>query len=368
MIALDLFAGTGWGVACKALGIEEHGVEIMPAAIATREANGMTTIFNDVWDGLDGDVGGNARDHLNSYELLIASPPCQTFSMAGKGTGRKALDEVLSLIEERAFLHPHKLREFGEKHDPRTALVLTPLTYIARDLPRLVVLEQVPQVLPVWEAYAVVMREWGYSVKTAVLNAEQYGVPQTRKRAILVARWDAEATLPAPTHSLYYSRDRARLDDGVLPWVSMAEALDWGMTDRPYMTVAAGTASGGTDPAFLGGSGARKLLVGERDGGRWKPRWAYERPATTISGDARVWPPGHKYNNDDIRRLGEEEAKARYGDRAGSEAIRLTDAEASAIQSYPAGFDWRGNRGDVAQQIGNAVPPLLAEAVLREMI
>lgn len=36
MIALDLFAGTGWGVACQALGIEEYGVEIMPEAIATR--------------------------------------------------------------------------------------------------------------------------------------------------------------------------------------------------------------------------------------------------------------------------------------------------------------------------------------------
>jgi DNA (cytosine-5)-methyltransferase 1 len=43
MIALDLFAGTGWGVACQRLGIEEMGVEIMPEARATRAANGMHT-------------------------------------------------------------------------------------------------------------------------------------------------------------------------------------------------------------------------------------------------------------------------------------------------------------------------------------
>lgn len=52
IVALDLFAGTGWGVACKWLGIEEKGVELMAEAVATRMANGMETIYRDVWDGL----------------------------------------------------------------------------------------------------------------------------------------------------------------------------------------------------------------------------------------------------------------------------------------------------------------------------
>lgn len=399
MIALDLFAGTGWGVACQRLGIEEHGVEIMPEAIATREANGMSTIYHDVWEGLDG------AHAVPDYDTLIASPPCQTFSMAGGGKGRKALDEVLGLIDAKAYRDVAALRAFGEKHDPRTALVLTPLAHVVRDVPTYVVFEQVPPVLPVWERCAEEMRRWGYSVWTGVLNAEQYGVPQTRKRAILIARADGiEAAPPTPTHSLYYSRDRGRLDDGVLSWISMAEALGWGMTQRPYVTVAAGTSSGGTDPAYLGGSGARALVAAERDAGRWKlqspysttpreglapppgsklprvtrelhepaltltskfPAWTYERPATTIAGDSRVWPPGHKVNASDIARLGEEEARARYGDRAGSEAIRISAAEASALQSYPPGFEWRGGKGAVAQQIGNAVPPLLAEAILK---
>jgi hypothetical protein len=51
--ALDLFAGTGWGVACQRIKIiKEKGVELMPEAVATREANGMETIYRDVWDGL----------------------------------------------------------------------------------------------------------------------------------------------------------------------------------------------------------------------------------------------------------------------------------------------------------------------------
>lgn len=167
MIALDLFAGTGWGVACQRLGIDELGVELMPEAVASRDAAGMTTILRDVWSGI-----GRPTDERWGYDVLIASPPCQTFSMAGGGAGRRALDEVLDLLDSGAYLHPHHLHDFGERHDPRTALVVTPLTYVARDLPRFVVLEQVPPVLPVWEAMAVQLRANGYSVVTGLLNAE----------------------------------------------------------------------------------------------------------------------------------------------------------------------------------------------------
>ena len=229
--ALDLFAGTGWGVACQRLGIPERGVELMEEAVATRTANGMETVYRDVWEGL---LLSHEMHVLlyGVYKLLIASPPCQTFSVAGKGAGRAALNEVIEAIRLHAYKDPQALLQFGEKHDMRTALVLTPLAYVYRDRPQYVALEQVPTVLPVWEACAEVMREWGYDVKTAVLYAEQYGVPQTRKRAILVARLDGPVALPEPTHSRYYSGNPTKLDPGVLPWVSMAEALGWA-ADEP---------------------------------------------------------------------------------------------------------------------------------------
>ena len=66
-IALDLFAGHGWGVACRELGIEEYGVEIMPEACAVREANGMRTIYNDVWDGLVGTEGASAETYASPF-------------------------------------------------------------------------------------------------------------------------------------------------------------------------------------------------------------------------------------------------------------------------------------------------------------
>ena len=223
--AIDLFAGTGWGVACQRLGIEEYGVEIMPEAVKTREANGMDTWMNDVWDVLEADLpDGETYD----IDLLIGSPPCQTFSLAGNGVGRKALDEVVELIDSGLYRDVANLRAFGDKHDPRTALVLTPLTFAYKNRPRLMVLEQVPPVLPVWERYATEMRKWGYSVYVGKVHAEQYGVPQTRTRAILIARNDGiEATMPSPTHSKYYTRNPEKLDSGVQKWVSMAEALGW---------------------------------------------------------------------------------------------------------------------------------------------
>ncbi len=420
IIALDLFAGHGWGVACKRIGIEEHGVEKMPEAVATRSANGMRTICLDVWDFLTNELidsrdgyGQEAAEAMAAkgvpfreiYKLLIASPPCQTFSMAGSGTGRKALTEVLGLIDSGAYADITRLREFGQTHDPRTALVLTPLACAYRDRPPFVVFEQVPPVLPVWERCAEEMRAWGYSVWVGILSAEQYGVPQTRKRAILIARADGvDAAPPVPTHSRYYSRDPHKLDMGVQKWVSTAEALGWGMTesdmrpssDAPAQIVTEKARSWSRRPIERGDVEAVRLGMGkgmiERHGPR-PGRDIFDPAFTVVGGAGGNSQPGFGW-------------AVRYGDRAGTTAERVTVAEAAALQSYPPDFvwdvpvakerivrvwdrhrDWADpddegeyhfeSRGiqtrpvtKTAQftQIGNAVPPLLAEAVLRSLL
>lgn len=212
--------------------------------------------------------------------------------------------------------------------DERTALVLEPLKYALIMRPLFVVWEQVPTVRPVWEASAVVLREAGYSVDTDVLRAEQYGVPQIRRRAFLVARRDlVPAMLPEPTHSRFYTRDPTRLDPGVLPWVSMAEALGWGMTARPYPTIASGRTSGGLDIEKVGGSKARKSIYIERDAGRWIPG-----------------------RDDD------------------EERSRLSIAEAAILQTFPPDFPFQGRPMKQFTQVGNAVPPLLAEVILSDLI
>src|SRR5690606_18173394 len=232
--------------------------------------------------------------------------------------------------------------------------------------------EQVPTVLPVWEAYADHLRAEGYSVATGVVHAEQYGVPQTRKRAILVARRDGrEARLPAPTHSRYYPRTPRKLDEGVLPWVSMAEALGataqaWeaakrmgsGMVERhgqrpgrpldvPAFTIRA--SAGGMEP---GGFYWRPVVEVDGD-----TSWTTRRPSPTVVGSFRpdvIAAPGYRKPGDPPRQK-----------TPGS--VRVTHEEAATLQSFPPGYPWQGSSSKRYQQIGNAVPPLLARAILAEL-
>lgn len=413
IIALDHFAGTGWGVACHWLGIREYGVEKMPEAIRTRRAVGFRTIYRDVWSGLF-----HPR-LVPAHGMYIASPPCQTFSVAGRGEGRKALDQVLGLIDSGAWKDPARLlAAAGELGDERTALVLTPLAHIWVHRPELIALEQVPTVLPVWEAIAHVLRGLGYSVWTGNMQAEQYGVPQTRKRAILIARADGiPARPPVPTHSRYYSRDPKRLDEGVLPWVSMAEALGWGMTERPMVTAgnAIGRAEGvgGSDGKAAGGrekgdyqtrdadapvptisSGSRSAKIMRSNygtGGDPAARGEREidEPSATVTSkiDRNVWTHVERHrgagmterNGERRPRPTEEPALTVTGNASGTTpggfrkvgdgtTERVTVAEAAALQSYPPGFEWCGTKTKQFLQIGNAVPPLMAEAILRELV
>ena len=80
MNAVDLFAGPGgWDVGARELGLDPLGIELDDAACRVREAAGLRT--------LQGDVA--ALDPLDfPCDLLIASPPCTAFSMAGKGVSQ----------------------------------------------------------------------------------------------------------------------------------------------------------------------------------------------------------------------------------------------------------------------------------------
>ena len=166
---LDLFAGVGVGCAARSLNIEEDGVEIMPEAIATRDVVGFRTPYNDVWD-IEKAEGIDSR-------VMWASPSCQSYSAAGRGAGRRALDQVLDAVHSRRWEDIDSLRdlshEIGDDGD-RTAIVLTPLAYIHRYRPEFVAFEQVPTVLPVWEAHRGPLEEMGYSVWVGYLASEMY--------------------------------------------------------------------------------------------------------------------------------------------------------------------------------------------------
>jgi len=200
---IDLFAGPGgWSVAAKALGMDELGYDLSPEACATARAAGHRRI--------EADVAALDLSRVNyTVDGLIASPPCQGFSPAGKGEGRKDAELLLQSIPHLTVENfDEALAWLADKmKDNRSLLALQPLRWALRLRPRWIAWEQVTPVLPIWEACAVVLRAAGYSVATGIVHAEQYGVPQARKRAILVARRDGkEARLPTPTHSPCHRR------------------------------------------------------------------------------------------------------------------------------------------------------------------
>ncbi|MGC5264121.1 DNA cytosine methyltransferase [Streptomyces cyaneofuscatus] len=331
---IDLFGGPGgWDVTAQRLGLPVTGIEHDHSACETRRAAGLGTV--------EGDVRAYGPADFPAATDLIGSPPCQPYSIGGKGAGRRALETVLhfaSLLAARKDIRSH----LATLDDERTGLVLEPLRWALEALDagrpyRTVMLEQVPTVLPVWDAMAQILRTEGYTVATGRLHAEEYGVPQTRSRAILVARLRDAAALPTPTHRRYSRITPQDAGDPTLrPWVSMAQGIGWGMTHRPALTVAVGTAAGGADPSCVGGSGSRATLYGERDAGRWTEN---TRPV-----DAAAQP-------------------AYRGGR--KDMIRVSIADAAALQTFPPDHPFQGPRTKQYEQIGNAMPPVLAEAVIR---
>lgn len=333
--------------------------------------------------------------------------------MAGKRLGLVDQPLVHDAVEDLAAGRDTRERLLAACRDERSLLAAEPMRYLhALNMvgePEWVAMEEVPDVLPLWKQYAAVLRGWGFSVWTGILNAADYGVPQTRRRAILLASRVRTAQPPAPTHARVGEPD-SLFGPGRVRWVSMAEALGWGATDRPVPTVCAGGGPGGGPEPFP--SGSRKTLSDARERGTWTPRpdgvvlssrregagWAARHgtrenrsataPAPTFTAKAHRWSWSLRSNNQanaTVRALSEPAGTLFFGHRANEctwvaepsaglevdtevapvpDPIRITAREAGILQTFPADYPWAGNKGQQFSQIGNAVPPLLAAHLL----
>lgn len=363
---VDLYAGPGgWDEGLRLLGLATVGIEWDAAACDTAHAAGHLRI--------QADVSTYCIEAFAGATGLVASPPCQAWSMAGKRAGEVDRARAHALVDAYA---DGADQPGGGWADDRSHHAAQPVRWV-RDLrPRWVALEQVPPVLGLWQHIAERLRRWGYSTWTGVLNSADYGVPQTRERAFLLARLGGSVAPPEPTHARQPAGPDL-LGSVRAPWVSMAEALGWVGVDRPARTVcgdrsprwaypqASSVATGWTlnrRTVSKGGCGSMyptPVVEVERPAptvtGQAGNQWVFERPATTVLGDPRIGRPGHK-------------------DRDGGEsqfeegALKVTALEATILQSFRPDYPWRGNKSQQFQQIGNAVPPLLAAAVCRALI
>ncbi|MFI1187652.1 DNA cytosine methyltransferase [Streptomyces californicus] len=358
---VDLFAGPGGldiaATIMKDEGVESIGVEWDDATRATRAAAGLLTT-----DVKDVAALGPCDPSVVEANVLTGGPPCQSFSVAGSRKGHQALDDVKRLATRLAG-HPDAASfdvawkevkaETDAMSDDRTGFVLQPLRWIMEaNLKRrrpyeVIVLEQVPTVLPVWDHFVEILRGEGYAAEAHVMHTEDFGVPQTRRRAVLIAQYDPnnvlrEVPFPKRTHQRYRKgaerlpartgHDKATLfeDEGIKPWVSMGDALD---------------ATRGTEFVMVSnyGSGGDPKNRGRRES---------REPAPTVTGKVRR---NRLYH---LRKDSSGEIVIRLDD----ELDRLSAQEAGLLQSFPAAYPWRST--DVAQQIGNAIPPRLSLHIL----
>ncbi len=293
-------------------------------------------------------VPGSIEDLLQTDErlpisdVLIGGPPCQGFSLLNKKR----------LGDQRRELWWH----FLEIADRTKAKV--------------VVMENVPQLLGSEEFQAIWSRlgTLGFNYRMAhVLCAANYGVPQVRNRAIIVASRVSPITLPHPTH--ISEKRRAKLIGTSLEqlpsWRTVGEAFA-GLGEPVGMEPR--LSEGTTESLHFGRNPTPESRLRYRavppGGNRFDllknaPEltpacWVRKKSGgTDLFG--RLWVDRPSVT---IRTEFFKPEKGRYLHPTRHRPI--THREAARLQSFPDNFEFVGTKTEIARQIGNAVPPLMA--------
>jgi DNA (cytosine-5)-methyltransferase 1 len=304
------------------MGLQAAGFEVLAGAEWDPDACETFAKAHPAAEVLDGDVGTMCFSRWRGeVTVLVGGPPCQPWSSGGKRLGRADPRDGWP-----AFLRA--LDEVG------------PQAFLAENVAGLAAGARRPLL-------AELVRELdgrGYEVASRVVNAADYGVPQKRQRLIMVGLRDRAFEFPAPTHGPGRARRWAEVGTVVGP--------------RPV---------GEPNPAIVTYARVPDLRPSPYDGhvynGGGRPM-DLRQPAPTLlasmGGNKTPWvdtlgvvPDYHGH----LTSGGE----PRTGRVPG--ARRITVDEAALVQSFPPGAHFVGRRSSCYRQIGNAVPPRLAQVM-----
>ena len=358
--AIDLFCGAGG----LSEGFRQAGFRILagndidPHAAETFAASHPEAAFlsGPIEEISSGDILDATGLDTGELDCLIGGPPCQAFSVYNHQRGM---------------------------HDKRSGLFHEYLRIVEGLLPKWVVMENVTGITSAGGGHAVKqifsdLAELGYDVDARILRAEEYGVPQERRRIFFLGnRCGLPISWPGPTHG-----------PGLAPYVTVWDAigdlppLQNGEDARRPLPYPAAPATGyqamlRENSANVTSHAAPRLapINLERmkhipEGGSWRDIPVDLLPA----GMKRARRCDHTKRYGRLRRNGLASTVLTKCDLHWGAYIHpqqdrvLTVREAARLQSFPDRFAFAGPRTEQYVQVGNAVPPLLglkvAEAIL----
>lgn len=323
---LSLFSGAGG----MDLGLEQAGFELIAGFELDAKARETLRLNRPDWPiWNDGDVIAAAQTLHPSYfglvpgelELIAGGPPCQPFSAAGQWAagGRQGMND------ERAGT-VHALLDLFERFQPKMVLLENVQGFLSGVNSALPAIER--RVTEVNETYGL-----NYSLRWRVVNAADYGVPQNRKRAIIIIHaGDTKWEWPNLTHE----------NEPITAWDALHDLEE----DTSNIPILQGKWSSllasipeGHNYQWLTSEGGGEEIFGYRTR-YWNflLKLAKDRPSWTLP--ASPGPSAGPFHWDNRP---------------------LSIRERMRLQSFP--DDWRlaGGFRDQVKLVGNATPPLLAE-------
>lgn len=347
---IDLFAGCG-GIS---KGFTNTGkVEIVGAidfeksACNTYEENfpGAKVICGDIRDISVESTG------FSNIDIMVGGPPCQGFSALNRWEKEK-------------------------DNDPRNRLFIEYLRFVDELRPKAIMIENVKQILTAKNGYAPkhireFLEERGYEVSFKILNAADYGVPQKRERAIIVA-----------LRKEYGVFDFDLLEKYKLPKVTVEEAIsDIEAIEKEALKYEQGTVFDLGEPQ----SDYQKKM---QSSDRRLPNHLIYYPVQNVQEMISYVPEGGNWRDvpKELFKSDRDNRHSNYLRRLESKSQSVTIdtghnvyfhphfkrvptiRESARIQSFPDDFVITGNKGQQFRQVGNAVPPLLAEAVAKAIM
>ena len=284
-----------------------------------------------------------AKAKINGYQpgLLVGGPPCQGFSIFGK----------------RRFVNT---RGYDPHNDPRNKLVFAFLRIAQITNPRWVVMENVPGFATLDSGFFIKavleeLRGLGFkNVEARILNAAHYGVPQLRKRLVIVANRTGH----------------------IIPWPKQKffeQPKDW---QSPYRTVGEVISDLAADDSYdrftCHAPMKHKPLLVER--------YKYIPEGGNLNVSALPEHLKKGYRTDRVKNYSHIFKRLHRGRPSitmvpGHNAFpihpwlnrALTVREAARIQTFPDEVEFQGPRQEQCIQVGNAFPPLLAELLAKSI-